>query len=119
MLSSINVRTYPLVHRLVAQAFIPNPLNKPHINHKDGDKSNNSADNLEWCTMSENQLHRHRVLGQPGGRCKSVLCIDTGQTFNSAKAAAKALGLHRSGISQVCEGKQKTTKKLKYKFMEE
>lgn len=64
MLSKDNVHKKFHVHRLVGETFIDNPQNKPQINHKDGNKSNNCVENLEWVTSSENIKHSYDYLGR-------------------------------------------------------
>lgn len=64
----VNIRPHTLVHRIVAIAFIPNPEKRPQVNHKNGNRADCRAENLEWATASENTLHAFRVLHRKANR---------------------------------------------------
>lgn len=90
-----------LVHRIVAMTFIPNKFELPEVNHKDGDKTNNSVENLEWTTRSDNLRHRYRILGYATNTRKvKVECIETGEVFDSILNAAKSVDRKGCNISQ-------------------
>lgn len=112
-----NHKEQKLVHRLVAETFIPNPQGLPQVNHKDGNPSNNEISNLEWCTASENSLHRCRVLKREVGRPKKkVMCLETGKIYESSHHAARDLHLSQGGIFMVCQGKGMTAGGPHFKF---
>lgn len=119
-LSKNNATRAIKAHRIVAEAFLPNPENKREINHIDGDKHNNSLDNLEWVTPSENHLHASYVL-KKGIRRVNQLSRD-GKLLNiwsSIKEAGKALNICSGDISRAAAGKRQTAGGYKWRYAEE
>lgn len=118
-LSKNNVQKIFLIHRLVAEAYLDNPNNLPEINHKDEVKTHNWINNLEWCDGKYNRNYGTRTE-RASKRCmKKVICIETGEIFNSGKEAAEVMGLSRSHISQVCNKKRNTTGGYHFEFVQE
>lgn len=98
------VRKQFLLHRIIAIAFIPNGDNKPHINHKDGNKNNNSVENLEWVTPKENAKHAFntglRAGRKLGDHPMSRLTLDTsmGIYYDSVQEAKIARNITKKGL---------------------
>ena len=117
----VNKKKYAL-HRLVALTFIQNQENKPFVNHIDGNKINNSSNNLEWVTSAENSLHSHKI-GLNKGHKRKVIQYDLNmneiQKFNSIKEVSEKLNISLSCIKDVLKGKQKSSKKFIFKYLEE
>lgn len=85
------------VHRLMAQAFIPNPHNKLEINHKNGVKDDNRMENLEWSTSTENNRHRVNVLGYKPANSMPIRCISLDIEADSFTKMQRIL--HKKGVA--------------------
>lgn len=121
-----------LVHRLVAEAFIPNPENKNAVNHIDGCKTNNCVDNLEWVTNQENTAHAIKIglrppdapyrirRGADNSRSKKVLQYDLDGNliaeYACSREAAEAIGSIKDSILRCCRGERMTHRGFVWKF---
>lgn len=111
---SVGEQRHMLVHRLVAQAFIPNPDNLPEVNHINEDGHDNRVENLEWCTRKGNINHGTRTLRAAAKKSKPVEQLDkkTGKSIavyaNARRADEQVEGADYRHISDCCIGRRKS-----------
>ena len=105
------------IHRLVAETYVinPDPTTKKEVNHKDGNKLNNSVDNLEWCSSSENKKHAFQN-NLMVARKRPVKVVETGVIYDSQHACAKGVNGDVRNINGCLRGRIKTHRGYHYAY---
>lgn len=111
------------IHRLVAEAFVPNPQKHKEINHIDENKGNNVASNLEWCSRSYNVNYGQRIAKQSRHLFRRVIAFDLNDNFigefESIVSASRFAGVSASGIGRACSNVAKTAGGYKWRYKDE
>ena len=120
-------RKSTVVHRLVAEAFIPNPDRLPYVNHKDENSRNNRVENLEWCTQQYNcnygthNIRMAKTISETAYQKRKVVQLSLDgeyiATFNSIKEAADSLRIERASISVCCRKSNRTGKGFRWMYL--
>ena len=125
-LSRHGKKKYIMIHRLVAQAFIPNPNNYPVVNHKDENKANNFVGNLEWCSIKYNNTYgkvsrKERILNCKLGRAVVQMTLkgEDIAVFSSLNEAGRYVGVSAANIASACTGFVKTSAGFKWRYADD
>ena len=110
------------IHRILAQAFIPNPNNLPMVRHLNDNKLDWRLENLAWGTQQDNESDKLRNFGEYSGVGKNLVktkCLETGIIYNSACEASRQTKIQRGDICRCCRGERKTAGGYHWKYVEE
>ena len=105
-----------LVHRLVADAFIPNPSGLPQVNHINEDRKDNRVENLEWCTPLYNLNYSNVIDKASIAKYRRVYCVTTNEFFNSVTEASTKYSIEISNIVACCAGRRKIAGKKEWRY---